>query len=493
MYEEAIRVFVEELLNGINIEDKNIEFKGIIQIGKSSQGKTLEIGWLKTLAAYANTDGGKLYVGIEDKSHKIVALDHMTVDQIIRLVHRQIRDRVEPIIDYSINTISVGNSLPSRYVIEIEVRPNKNLPVAIHENGLLGIYVRNYGQTDLATSEQIREMVLNSENIPYDSCFVEDVFMASNFSSLINRLEELGLQLNIKELQSIGFLSVDNHLSKGAMLFSDLCSDERTKIVATKWPSIDKKSNIVNASEEFVGNLLDAIVFGIEFVRNHSANGFIKTSTGRNEYVAYPARAVTEGIVNAVGHRNYFIQGSQIEINIFKDRLEITSPGSLLGVKNLHKEKNISSIIPRRRNEVICSILNLCRYMEEKGSGFDKIEADYEGQADVYKPYITSDATSFTLVLPDLTSQGIVSESENYLPEVYVQGITEGKNDLKILSYCYTKARSVSEIAELVQLKPSTYFRNKVLGGLVANKLLYAIPNGRGFVYISNKELVQLK
>ena len=58
---------------------------------------------------------------------------------------------------------------------------------------------------------------------------------------------------------------------------------------------------------------------------------------------------------NAVAHRNYFISGSQIEINMFKDRLEITSPGALLGVREIEKETRISSIIPRRRNEVICS------------------------------------------------------------------------------------------------------------------------------------------
>jgi len=74
-----------------------------------------------------------------------------------------------------------------------------------------------------------------------------------------------------------------------------------------------------------------------------------------------------EGIVNAIAHRNYFMNGSQIEINLFKDRLEITSPGALLGVKELQKEKNISSIIPRRRNEIICGVLEYCRYMESKG------------------------------------------------------------------------------------------------------------------------------
>ena len=70
--------------------------------------------------------------------------------------------------------------------------------------------------------------------------------------------------------------------------------------------------------------------------------------------------------MNAIGHRNYYMYGTQVEVNIFPDRLEITSPGALLGVRELYKEKNIASIILRRRNEIICNILEMCKYMEKK-------------------------------------------------------------------------------------------------------------------------------
>ncbi len=66
---------------------------------------------------------------------------------------------------------------------------------------------------------------------------------------------------------------------------------------------------------------------------NHSINGFKKEDVGRKDIFSYPAKSVAEGIVNALAHSNYFIQGSQIEINLFKDRLEITSPGTLLGYR----------------------------------------------------------------------------------------------------------------------------------------------------------------
>ena len=74
---------IEELLPGINLEDKSTEFKGIILDGKKENGSSADIGWLKTIASFANTEGGCLYVGVKDKSHEVVALDHTTADKII--------------------------------------------------------------------------------------------------------------------------------------------------------------------------------------------------------------------------------------------------------------------------------------------------------------------------------------------------------------------------------------------------------------------------
>lgn len=203
----------------------------------------------------------------------------------------------------------------------------------------------------------------------------------------------------------------------------------------------------------------------------NSANGFKKEDTGRSDYISYPPRSVTEGIVNAIAHRNNFMSGSQIEVNMFKDRLEITSPGSLLGVRELKREKNIASIIPRRRNELICAVLEYCRYMESKGSGFDKIEQDYAGKGEAFRPFISSDSSSFTLVLPNLTfAAGVIDEDSE--PKVHVQGVLDGKNDAEILSFCFRKARTAKEIADKLGIQASTYFRKQVLGKLVGQGYL---------------------
>ena len=198
-------------------------------------------------------------------------------------------------------------------------------------------------------------------------------------------------------------------------------------MVLTQWPGDTKGSSTVLASQTFVGDLLTSVRVAQEFVSSHSANGFRKTDDARIDYVAFPPRSVTEGIVNAIGHRNYFITGSQVQVDVFKDRLEISSPGALLGVRELVREHDIASIVPRRRNSVICAVLASCRLMEEKGSGFDEIQEGYAGRGASHEPFVSADPSSFTLTLPDLTYEGGVIGEGTEVPGTRVSGfLTHG-------------------------------------------------------------------
>ncbi len=481
-------MLLEEMLPGENLEDSVTEFKGMIR------EKGDELKWLRTLSAFANTQGGRLYVGVEDRSHKVVALDHQTADKVSLMVHRQIREKIDPTLDYDIKAYPLPGSAPTRYVLCIVVNRSENLPVTVHSNGMMGIYVRRFGRTESASSEQLRELVLQSDNIPYDQPLTQSDFDRSNFQKLLSlHRERTGEDLSNKELISMGFMSAEGYLSKGALLFADACSDERTRMVLTHWPNDTKGSDTVLASQDYTGNLLDAIRIAQEFVSSHSANGFRKTADSREAYVAYPPRSVTEGIVNAVGHRNYFITGSQVEVNVFRDRLEITSPGALLGVRELKKEHDIASIVPRRRNEVICAILTSCKLMEEKGSGFDKIEEDYSGRAETHAPFVSADASSFTLTLPDLTFEGGVVGDGNEHPSVITEDVLDVRYGLEILSYCYRQNRTASQIAHHVGVTPSTYFRKSVLDALVAQGYLLKQNGGRAITYTANISKVSLR
>ncbi len=214
-----------------------------------------------------------------------------------------------------------------------------------------------------------------------------------------------------------------------------------------------------------------------------------KTPLGRKKIFSFPERSLSEGIANAIGHRNYFILGSQIEINLFKDRLEIVSPGSLPSNKWSRKETNLSEIPPLRRNELICDVFSLCKVMDHKGSGFDKIIEEYREYGSKFAPFADSNDSFFSLTLPDLTHQsGLVSDDEK--PAVYTLEGEESPKQLEILSYCWNKWRSALEIAEMLRIKPSTYFRKEVLLPLVEKKLLLINDKKYPVKYFSNHDLV---
>ncbi|EKC76006.1 divergent AAA domain protein, partial [human gut metagenome] len=82
--------------------------------------------------------------------------------------------------------------------------------------------------------------------------------------------------------------------------------------------------------KEYEGNLIYLLKSGSEFIRNNSKVRFVKEAQYRVDKPDYAERAVTEALVNALIHRDYIVLGSEIHIDMFDDRVEITSPAVCL-------------------------------------------------------------------------------------------------------------------------------------------------------------------
>lgn len=118
----------------------------------------------------------------------------------------------------------------------------------------------------------------------------------------------------------------------------------------------------------------------------------------------YPERAVLEGIVNALIHRNYLEIGSEVHIDMFDDRIEIYSPGGMLDGTRV-QDRDLMNVPSRRRNPVIADIFSRLKYMDRRGSGFKKIIGDYRQQPQYeedMKPEFNSDYDQFLLILKNL-------------------------------------------------------------------------------------------
>ena len=116
---------------------------------------------------------------------------------------------------------------------------------------------------------------------------------------------------------------------------------------------------------------------------------------------------MTEALVNALIHRDYIVLGSEVHIDMFDDRVEITSPGGMFGDGSI-QEYNIYSIRSMRRNPVIADLFHRMKYMERRGSGLRKIVSETEklpGYTEAYKPEFSSTATDFRVILKNVNYQ----------------------------------------------------------------------------------------
>ena len=122
----------------------------------------------------------------------------------------------------------------------------------------------------------------------------------------------------------------------------------------------------------------------------------------------YVERSYHEALVNALAHRDYLVNGSEVHLDIYDDRMEIYSPGGIPD-GSMIQDRDPLTVPSTRRNPILADIFNRLGYMERKGSGFGKIIGGYEFQInyDVSKrPSFRSDRYQFTVVMPNLNYDG---------------------------------------------------------------------------------------
>ena len=105
-----------------------------------------------------------------------------------------------------------------------------------------------------------------------------------------------------------------------------------------------------------------------------------------------------------MAHRDYLINGSEVHVDIYDDRMEIYSPGGMSDGP-LIQDRDPFTVPSVRRNPILADVFSRLGYMERKGSGFRKIISCYESQINYTenkKPTFKSDRHQFTVILPNL-------------------------------------------------------------------------------------------
>lgn len=215
-----------------------------------------------------------------------------------------------------------------------------------------------------------------------------------------------GNSFDEKDLVSFGIVNEEGCLTNADALLVDDSPIRWSRLFCTRWNGLNKSGGTVDALDdaEYTGSVISLIENGEAFIKRNAKKMWKKTPNSRIEVPEYVERSYHEALVNALAHRDYLVNGSEVHIDIYDDRMEIYSPGGMPD-GSLIQERDPLSVPSTRRNPVLADVFNRLGYMERKGSGFEKIISGYEFQvnySEEKKPSFRSDRYQFTVIMPNL-------------------------------------------------------------------------------------------
>ena len=228
----------------------------------------------------------------------------------------------------------------------------------------------------------MKRLVLRGKNTSYDS--QNSTFKVEDFafSKLKERYKKwTGNRLDDKELISFGLVNEKGELTNAGALLADESPIFFSRLFCTRWNGINKSGGIVDALDdaEYSGSVISLIENGEAFIKRNCKMKWRKTANSREEMLEYVERSYHEALINALAHRDYLVNGSEVHIDIYDDRMEIYSPGGMPD-GSMIQDRDPLTVPSTRRNPVLADVFNRLGYMERKGSGFGKIISRYEFQ-----------------------------------------------------------------------------------------------------------------
>ncbi len=322
---------------------------------------------------------------------------------------------------------------------------------------------------------QLHELVVRGSDQSYDSLLSQYSFQELSFTQLKAVYKaRTHKTFTDTDYEAFGLVDANGQLTNAGALLADESPVRHSRLFCTRWQGLTMTSGLAEAldDQEISGSLISLLQEGLKFVRGNSHKAWRKLADRREEYPDYPEQAVFEGLVNALIHRSYTELGSEVHIDMFDDRMEISSPGGMVSGESL-AGKDLLHITSKCRNPILADIFSRLHYMERRGSGFKKIIADYSGQVlftEAKKPFFQANTDDFLLTLYNLNyidndTQGD-THSDTQTADIDTQDVKTGmkvsKNDVKakiIELIQHNSHITTSEIAKELAISVSTVKR----------------------------------
>ncbi len=345
-----------------------------------------------TLIAFANADGGRLLIGVEDDgtvSGLDPVADQEQAERLLRAAYEFCTPSVQ--IDYQFA------SCRGRQVLVIDVPVSSR--VHNHNNGR--VYLRVLDRNQPLSADETLRVAFAKGQASYETQPVRGATLENVDQCLVEEYARLrGLDQPVERiLRGLNLLIEDTLTVAGVLLFArepgrwlpragvDFLKFEGTAIELGEAFNLVKREELTTPLPRLIRLTWD---LAGTFVRTRRRLRGLEMT----EQPEYPDFAWREVIVNAIAHRDYSITGTAIQVRMFDDRLEVESPGGLPGivtVKNI-RHRHFS------RNPQIVGVLKAWRYIEELGFGVDRVFREMEA-AGAPPPLITDDGGVVTVTL----------------------------------------------------------------------------------------------
>ena len=409
----------------------------------------------KEIIAFANTDGGEIYVGIaRDGSITGIADPESEMEKIGNMI----RDGIKP--DLTAYTSIERVEDDGKNLIRVSVSRGLKRPYHLTDKGLkpTGVFVRHGVSSVPATDEAIRQMLRESDGTTFDK--MRSINQELTFDYAEKTFQTSQVAFDAVHKRTLGLIDVDGYYTNAALLLSDQCGHI---IRCAVYEGTGK--NKFKTRKEFSGSILKQMDDAYSFLSLN--NNLRATFDGlrRIDHADYPEEAMREALVNAVVHRDYDYSGSII-INIYDDRMEFISLGGL--VKGLTLA-DIRGGVSQPRNAVIANVFYRLELIESYGTGIQKIMESYAGCG--IEPKFAPAPASFVVTLPNrntaetAASDPGLSREENILRLMAKQGAVTRK-DVEQLLGC------------------SSFPANKALAALVEQGKIVKTGAARGTKYV---------
>lgn len=413
-------------------ETRIIEFK-----------ETITNTFLKTVSAFSNYDGGKIFFGIDDDGNVKGLAD---VKQSCLDIENKINDSISPQPDY---TLEIQNNDKT---ITLTVKSGAQKPYLYKSKA----YKRNDTATIEVDTVEFSRLILEGQNIRFEELPCKDQKLS--FEILCHKLKEsIHIEtFNQDTLRTLNLYDSVNGYNNAAGLLADKNHFSGIDIVkfGENISIIQKRATFENIS------VLAAYEKSLDVFRDYYQYEEIQ-GADRKRIEKIPEAAYREAIANALIHRVWDVE-SQIRVLMFDDRIEIISPGGL--PSGITEEEYLSGKISVLRNRNLANVFYRLGFVEIFGTGITRIKQLYE--EGLKKPDFEVSENTIKIVLPVFEKNLNLTEDE--------------KTIYKILSR--TMLKSISEIAPYVPFGKSK--TTQLLKDMWQKGVIKVEGRGRGTKYI---------